>query len=303
MLQFMTNQKNKMDISFLIVTKNRPQDLVVTLSKLHAIIDVSKHEVLVFIDGCIKTETLIPIFNWVNWSFSKESISASPARNALYKNANGTIFIGLDDDAHPISSDFIASVESEFAKNAQLGILAFQEVKGIFKTDEEALAKAKQTESFFTNEFIGCGFAILKKVYKATNGFPIWMDIYGEESALSLEVLNINYTIKFTPQICVNHRVDSAKRMLQKRNYFRFEKQLQNTIRYYLVYFPNPSIKIAKLLFHNFRKYALNDIKCFRLFWNIVFNAIFNFFRILKYRKPVSKKTIQKLFEVKGLQF
>ncbi|NJM80312.1 MAG: hypothetical protein HC854_13140 [Flavobacterium sp.] len=140
-------------------------------------------------------------------------------------------------------------------------------------------------------------------MYDETNGFPLWMDIYGEESALSLEILNLNYTIKFVPEIVVNHRVDRAKRIEQKRNYFRFEKQLQNSIRYYLVYFPNPILKIAKLLFHNFKKYALKDIKCFQLFWKVIFNAIFNFFKIVKYRKPVSKQAIQKLFELKGLQF
>ncbi len=292
-----------MEISFLIVTKNRPEALTLTLSKLERLVDLSIHEVLVFIDGCKETENLISSFPWVKWEVSPKSISASPARNQLYKKAIGKIFIGLDDDAHPISANFIDAIINAFNTDVTIGVLAFQEVKGLFNSDEEALKNAKQTESFLTNEFIGCGFAILKKVYDATNGFPVWMDIYGEESALSLEVLNLDYRIKFLPQIIVNHRVDKAKRVEQKHNYFRFEKQLQNSIRYYLVYFSNPSSKIAKLLFHNFKKYALKDSKCFQLFWKVVFSTIVNFFKILKYRKPVSKETIQKLVEVKGLQF
>lgn len=292
-----------MEISFLIVTKNRPEALTLTLSKLEILVDLSIHEVLVFIDGCKETENLISSFPWVKWEVSPKSISASPARNQLYKKAIGKIFIGLDDDANPISANFIDAIINAFNTDATIGVLAFQEVKGLFNSDEEALKNAKQTESFLTNEFIGCGFAILKKVYDATNGFPVWMDIYGEESALSLEVLNLDYRIKFLPQIIVNHRVDKAKRVEQKHNYFRFEKQLQNSIRYYLVYFSNPSSKIAKLLFHNFKKYALKDSKCFQLFWKVVFSTIVNFFKILEYRKPVSKETIQKLVEVKGLQF
>ncbi|NJM80311.1 MAG: hypothetical protein HC854_13135 [Flavobacterium sp.] len=124
---------------------------------------MSIHEVLVFIDGCGETEKIIPNFNWVKWEVSEKSSSASPARNALYKKASGTIFIGLDDDAHPISANFIVSVENQFKLDAIIGVLAFQEVKGIFNSNEEALKEAKQTHSFFTNEFIGCGFAILKK--------------------------------------------------------------------------------------------------------------------------------------------
>ena len=48
-----------MKISILIVTKNRPDELEITLNKLFGLLDLSVHEVLVFIDGCNKTEILI----------------------------------------------------------------------------------------------------------------------------------------------------------------------------------------------------------------------------------------------------
>ncbi|MBP0904528.1 glycosyltransferase family 2 protein [Mariniflexile gromovii] len=283
-----------MKLSFLIVTKNRPDDLVFTLNKLKNLIDSSIHEVLVFIDGCAKTEAVIDGFNWVNWTVSKESISASPARNILYKKAKGTIFIGLDDDAHPISNDFITNVVSEFDENQNLGIIAFQEIRGLFKSDIEALKLAKPSPSFFTNDFVGCGFAIKNEVYNATNGFPIWMDIYGEESALAIEVLDLGFDIKYNNNIIVNHRVDVEKRKLQGRNYFRFEKQLVNSIKYYLIYHKYPMIKILKLLSHNFKKYALSDISYFRLFFKAIFTVFFNLFTVLKYRKPVKKSTLNK---------
>ena len=107
-----------MQISFLIVTKNRPEELAFTLDKLKSFIDASIHEVLVFIDGCPETEALVTCYDWVNWIVTNKSISASPARNALYKNAKGKIFIGLDDDAHPISDNFIVEIEKEFVTDA-----------------------------------------------------------------------------------------------------------------------------------------------------------------------------------------
>ena len=106
-----------MQVSFLIVTKNRPAALAFTLNKLKAQIDLSVHEVLVFIDGCKATEELVSQHDWVQWEVAKKSISASPARNALYKKAKGDIFIGLDDDAHPITADFIAKVQAQFDSN------------------------------------------------------------------------------------------------------------------------------------------------------------------------------------------
>ncbi len=47
-----------MDISFLIVTRNRPVDLRITLDTLKKMIDLDKHEVLVFIDGCEQTTSI-----------------------------------------------------------------------------------------------------------------------------------------------------------------------------------------------------------------------------------------------------
>lgn len=292
-----------MQLSFLIVTKNRPKDLVFTLNKLKDLIDLSIHEVLVFIDGCSKTEAIVSQFDWVNWTTVKNSVSASPARNALYKKAKGAIFIGLDDDAHPLSHNFINEIEATFDENEKLGVVAFQEVRGLFETDTIALTKAKQKENFFTNDFVGCGFAIKKKVYDATNGFPLWVDIYGEEPAVAIEVLDLGYQILYNNAIMVNHRVNVEKRKQQGRNYFRFERQLKNTIRYYLVYYPNPLLKVLKTLVHNFTKYAIKDFSYFKSFVKVCFSTLFNLFSILKYRKPVKKSTLQKKLNLKGLSY
>ncbi|AXT20753.1 glycosyltransferase family 2 protein [Flavobacteriaceae bacterium AU392] len=292
-----------MQLSFLIVTKNRPIDLALTLSKLKILMNLSIHEVLVCIDGCSKTEAIVPEFNWVNWTINSKSMSASPARSVLYKKAKGKIFIGLDDDAHPISDNFISQVENEFQQNNNLGIIAFQEIKGLFNTDDDALKKVNMGESYLTNDFIGCGFAIKKEVYDAINGFPVWMDIYGEESAVAIEVLDLGFQILYQPSIVINHRIDTEKRKQQGRNYFRFEKQLRNELRYYLVYYPKPTFKILKLLMHNFKKYGLTDINYFKSFIKICYLTVFQLFNILKFRRPVKKITIENKLNLKSLKY
>ena len=293
-----------MDISILIVTKGRPDELEITLNKVKSVVDLSIHEVRVFVDACKKTEAIIPHFPWVQWEISEKNIGASPARNQLYKNAKGSIFIGLDDDAHPINKDFISLTKALFKKNTTTGIITFQEIRGVFLSDIDALKKAERDEiAFFTNDFIGCGFAIQKEVYNKTNGFPMWIDIYGEESCLSIEVLNLGYDILYNNTIIVNHRIDRMKRLDQGRNYFRFEKQLKNMMKYYIVYYRFPMIKIAKLLLHNFKKYALKDKKYFRLFFKSIFVTISEFFYVLKFRKPVQKSARKKVQELKNIKY
>lgn len=291
-----------MEISFLIVTKNRPEELQFTLKQLQSIFDKTKHEILVFVDGCVETEKLQSQFAWVKWYVSSESISASPARNFLYSKAVGEIFVGLDDDAHLISENPIQTIKKYFEANPKLGVLAFLEIKGIFENPKDKILSIEK-EEFLTTEFIGCGFAIRKKVYDQTNGFPQWIDIYGEETCLSIEVLNLDYDILYTNQLAVNHRVDIEKRKLQGKNYFRFQKQLQNSFRIYMVYYRNPFKKIVKLLFHNFKKYALSNSIYFKLYCKAIGNMIISTPMLLKCRNCMSNKTQQKLKTLKGISY
>lgn len=292
-----------MDFSFLIVTKERVTELQLTLEKLQDLIDFACHEVLVFIDGCTTTEQLITRYPWVKWTIHGKSIGASPARAILYQKAVGKILVGLDDDAHPISGNFLTSVQFLFNQTPNLGIIAFQEVKGLFDTDEAALASAKHKVSFFTNDFIGCGFAILNKVYRATNGFPTWIDIYGEEPCVAMEVLDAGYTIVFAHDIVVNHRIDKQKRVLQGKNYYRFERQLRNSFKMYVVYYPNPWYIICKLLFHNFRKYAMQDRTYFKLYWRAIGAILYALPTTLKNRNPIRKETYSKLKKLQNITY
>lgn len=293
-----------METSILIVTKNRPDELEITLKKLFPLIDLSIHEVLIFIDGCKKTFEIINKYSWVQWQYSDISISASPARNKLYKNAKGKIIIGLDDDAHPLSKDFISKIQKVFIENYKIGIIAFQEIRGVFLSDENALENANSEIVIYnTNDFIGCGFAIKKEVYDKTNGFPIWIDIYGEEPCLSIEVMDLGYEIQYNNTIIINHRIDIKKRLNQGKNYFRFEKQLKNSIFYYIVYYKNPILKIIKLIYHNFIKYGIKDLKYFTSFCKSIILAIINMFYVLKFRKPVQKITLQQKQKLKGIKY
>lgn len=286
-----------MKISILIISKNRKEDLDYTLNRLKSLINVSVHEVLVLLDGCTDgSEQLMKTFSWVKWTLLDESIGASKARNLLYKNAKGKILIGFDDDAHPLQDNFIKIVESIFEQNSNLGIIAFQEIKGVFKNDEEALSQKPNPKiEYLCNDFVGCGFAIKKEVYDMTNGFPVWLDIYGEESCVAIEVLANNTDIMYTNQISVNHRVNKQARIVARANYFRFEKQLKNTAFYFIVYYKNPVQRIIRLFWHNFIKYAIKDLVFFKCYCRAIYVFLIKVPMILTYRKPVSNEIIKKL--------
>jgi GT2 family glycosyltransferase len=291
--------------SVLIVSKNRKNELELTLSILKKMLDFSVHEVLVFLDGCTDdSKLLIDNIAWVKWFSTEKSIGASAARHKLYPNAQGLFLIGFDDDAHPLNSNFIEQTIDLFDNKPNLGIIAFQEIKGVFNSDKEAEETvSNKIEEYYTNEFIGSGFAIRREIYLKTNGFPVWIDIYGEESCVALEVIANGYDILYSSKIKINHRVNKELRKTKGQNYFRFGKQLKNTTYYYLVYYPFPIIQLAKLYLHNFKKYALFDFKYFQIFFKSILEVLSNLLVILKYRNPVNKEVIKNIKDLKILKF
>ena len=158
------------EASILIVSKNRKSELEKTISILETFIDKEKHELLVFLDGCNDNSiALKKKKSWILWEVSNTNIGASRARNILYKQAKGEILIGLDDDAHPLSENFIDKVKQIFKEFENVGVIAFNEIRGVFESDEEALKENLESKEYICSEFVGCGFAIKKKcisVYK-----------------------------------------------------------------------------------------------------------------------------------------
>lgn len=283
--------------SILIVSKNRKAELDKTLNLLEEFINKDVHEVKVFLDGCTDSSLDLKLkYPWVSWNGSEISLGASRARNILYESAIGEFLFGFDDDSHPLQSDFIQLVIDLFLENSKLGIIAFQEIKGQFINDIIPNNLIKSDKDILVNDFLGCGFCVKREVYNKTRGFPIWIDIYGEEVCVALETLEIGYDILYTNKVSVNHRVDLQFRKSQGANYFRFGKQLKNTSFFYLVYYPFPLSlkKITRLYILNFKKYAFQDKFYFKEYWKSVKINLLAIPRILKFRHPISKETLKR---------
>lgn len=287
-----------MDISICIVSKDRREELDRTLGVLERLFIGEHSEILVFLDGCHDDSfRLIEKYETISWYSSEESIGASPARRRLFKKAAGTIIFGFDDDAHPLNENFIQIAKDLFQQNPTVAVLTFEEIKGIYENDSCALEHHIAQNEFLCNSFVGCGFAILKAAYTKIDGFPEWMDIYGEEGAVSIQLMNKGYGILYTSQISVNHRVNRALRKLEGGNFFRFQKQLYNMGMYFLIFYPRHLLprKLLKLFWHNLSKYAFTDVNFFLAFFKALFLFLLKASFIINKRSPVSEETINKM--------
>lgn len=296
-----------MEASILIVSRNRKAELQKTLEILEKYIEKDKHEIRIFLDGSVDNSSeLEKQFPWIYWYSSAKSIGASPARNILYKKAIGNILFGFDDDAHPLQPDFIQIAENIFTSNNRLGILAFKEIKGIFKSDADIPEELMQRkEDYLVKDFLGCGFAIKKEVYDKTRGFPTWIDIYGEEVCVAIEILELEYDILYTYGIAVNHRTERQKKNTGGANYFRFGRQLRNVANFYIVYYPFPLLvkKLIRLFYGNFGKYAVKNKKFLAAYLKSVGRVILGISHIMNFRRPVSSITLRKFRSLKNPEY
>jgi GT2 family glycosyltransferase len=213
-------------------------------------------------------------------------IGASAARRAVYEMAKGDIIFGFDDDSHPVTYDFVNKTTQIFHTDTKLGILAFRIYNGMDLPSLEQLDDGIGN-SYACSEFAGCGFAITRKAYDASGGFPKWMNIYGEE-AYSLRAYENGYRIIYEPSILVHHRIDKIARLSDGYRKFRFGFQLRNNLVFFMKLYPFPwNLKSSiKCFLHNLFKYGFISISWNMLFWKSVFAALKTSFSISERKIP-----------------
>lgn len=272
--------------SICIVSHNRKAELKHTLDQIFERID-SSTEVIVGLDGCTDDSADLishyPNVIWVEFPICK---GASAARRIIYEQSKGDVIFGFDDDSHPVTADFVKMTIQVFQSDTKLGIIAFRIYNAMEILGPEEL-NIDIGNSYACSEFAGCGFAITRKAYEASGGFPIWMKIYGEEAYVSLKVFEKGFRLIYEPTILIHHRIDKAIRKNDEYQKFRFQNQLMNNLVVVLRMYPFPfNIRSAiKCTLHNLLKYGFLSCAWHLLFWKSLLRA-------MKKALVVSERTI-----------
>lgn len=286
--------------SILIVSHNRKYELESTLEHLITYIPpylIENTEILVYLDGCNDdSDQLEQSFSNVIWYSGNEKIGASKSRKYLYQKARGKILFGFDDDAKPVQQNFIEIAEEIFSNDMSIGIISFKQLFFDASNDYNLVASRKRDLVFYeSDEFIACGFCILKDVYYQSGGFSDLVNIYGEEKILSLWVQNAGYKIIFTNLVEVNHQKRPTLSQPQI-NVFRFRNQFLNNLILFTVYLPINVISIKFLIrciTHNFIKYAIKDGKAMLAFFNVIFIYFKQIRFYIRSRNPIAEAVYQ----------
>jgi GT2 family glycosyltransferase len=219
-----------MRLSILVVTFNRPDDLLDLLQSMAGQEGVAEslEEVLILDNGSTAdyAET---------WKFatghpelkirvvrSEENLGASFGKNLLMREAQGEVFLTLDDDVVlPTEHDLKALAhvfEADFFRAANAGIvqvrIAYHDTKEIQNSAYPHKRRIPDSEDgpFLTSFFAGGATLMRKDAVERAGPYPDFF--YGmEEYDLSYRLVEAGYAIGYTPSVTLEHKESPTGRL------------------------------------------------------------------------------------------
>ena len=226
-----------MKISVIIVTKDRKEDLRVTLAGFLA--QTYKNFEIIIVDNASKDGTREMIqseypqvkYLWLPDNFDIRSI------NIGVEMSDGDIIWRTDSDSHPETEHEFQKVVDVFTAHENIDIISMEEVqvrKGNLVWTWYPHPHDKENvpaEGYKSNAFIGTGAAIRRKVFDKIGGF--W-EFGFEELDFCTRSIVAGFSIRYYPNIRILHYSTPTERDSAER-WIRISKQY---IRYTWKYFP-----------------------------------------------------------------
>ena len=281
--------------SILITTKNRLEDLQLTLQKIAHLLQREDVECIVYDDGSTDNTSKFLEENYPNIQLFKNNISKGLIhnRNYLLNNCKGSFAISLDDDSNFITENSLEIIDNHFKANENCAVIACR----IFWGKEEPL-------TFHTNQvvqrvsgFVGCGHVWNLKAWKAIPNYPEWYFFYGEEDFASLQLLKKGLEIHYVPEILVHHRVNVSERKNDKDYQIRRRRSLRSAWYNYFIFYPFSIIpkKMAYTIWQQIKNHTFKgNLKATLAMFQALFDVVVNISNFIKNSKRLTKQEFVK---------
>ena len=217
-------------LSILIITYNRPDDLLLLLQNitgqqqvaelLESVIIINNASTISYdiVTGYIAAHPGIP-FQYI---FSDENLGVARGRNKAVELAKAPILITLDDDAFFKDTDGLVNINklfaSAYARENNIGAYCFKvfySSTGELQTTafpHKKIEKYRDKQRFLTSYFIGCGHAIRKEVYDQAGIYPVDFFYGMEEYDLGYRILDLGYRMAYDDSVSIIHNESPAGR-------------------------------------------------------------------------------------------
>jgi GT2 family glycosyltransferase len=218
-----------MNISVMIATRNRRDELRRTLAKLLEL-DQPADEILVCADGCTDdTSDMVgrefPSCVLLQNDSSRGSIFS---RDRLLRTATGEIVASFDDDSYPLDRDFFARVRNLFATYPDAAVISFPELR-----DDKHYAdptKSPSASPHLISAYANCAAVMRRDVYLRSDGFPEFFGHMYEEPDYALQCYALGYVVRFEPSLTIRHHETPRQRDPMRRHHLNARNELWSVL-------------------------------------------------------------------------
>lgn len=277
--------------SILITTKNRLADLVFTLEKIKYLLDRNDVGCLICDDGStdgtgLYLQTHYPEIQLLQNSKSRGLIYS---RNRLLSLVSTEFAISIDDDAHFLSENPLATIHKYFEEHPNCGLLGFR----IFWGLEEPSSIISTEKSNRVQGFVGCAHVWRMKAWRDIPDYPAWFIFYGEENFASYQLFKKHWEIHYLPEVLVHHRVDIKARKQHKDYIERQRRSLRSGWYLFFLFYPYREIsrKMAYSLWMQFKlKVSQGDFKALLAIVLALLDLVWHIPKIIKTSNRLTQK-------------
>ena len=198
------------DISVVIPTYQRPEDLVVAIEKITAC-EPCPDEIIVHIDYGDKItkpqlESLSQSTTDIVIIQGDRRVGPGGGRNKSIKKAKHNIIASFDDDSYPLDLDYFSRLLKLFKQYPKAAVVG----AAIYHRNETILPE--KYEANWEHSFVGCGCAYRRELFLETGGYVELPVAYGmEEVDLSLRLYNKDWHVLVSPWLRVFHDTDLTR--------------------------------------------------------------------------------------------
>ena len=222
--------------SILISTKNRINDLKLSLLKIQSLIDETNVEVVIYDDGSTDgtyefIKENFPAVKLERNIFSKGYLYC---RNKMLNQTRSEFAISLDDDAHFVTEQPLQLIANYFDKNSIVGLLGFRIFWGLVEPVQTFSSELPHR----MKSFVGCAHVWRMSAWREIPNYPEWFVFYGEEDFASYQLFKNKWEIHYLPEVLVHHRVDIKARKNNADYSLRLRRSLRSGWYLYFLFFP-----------------------------------------------------------------
>ncbi|MDR7208952.1 glycosyltransferase [Flavobacterium piscis] len=282
------------EFSILITTKDRKDDLALTLRKSQYLLDREDVKFIICDDGSTDGTDIFIQKEYPNIQFIRNTQSKGLifSRNRLMDLVSTEFAISIDDDLHFITQNPLEIIRNAFNENSKIGLFGFR----VFWNPQEPKINSSDEVSHRMKSFVGCGHVWRMSAWLDIPNYPDWFIFYGEEDFASYQLFKKKWEIHYLPEVLVNHRVDIKSRKKNTDYSLRLQRSLRAGWYLYFLFYPIKIIprKLAYSIWMQLRlKIFKGDLKALKAMLLAQFDLLISIPKIIKNANRLSLKEYQ----------